>query len=157
MPALLKLIPLKDWSYIGCILALAVGFASYTMHERHVGAAVVQKKDAALAAAAIALNKASEQLADIKEIQIGHVYEKIIQLPPVADSPGLMCHNSAPAVEPATAGDRPETAGPPAPRTDDVFNPSGALRTDARNADGQINGLIDTVMVLEAELQGKTK
>lgn len=39
MPALLKLVPLKDWVYLSLILALLGGFGAYTIHERHLGAA----------------------------------------------------------------------------------------------------------------------
>ncbi len=39
MTALLKLVPLKDWVYLSLILVLMGGFVSYTIHERHLGAA----------------------------------------------------------------------------------------------------------------------
>lgn len=158
MLALLKLIPLKDWLYIGCIAVLLAGFASYTVHERHVGEAVVEKKDVALRAAAAALNKASENLADLNEINIGKVYEKYITAPPIADAPGLVCVNTAPAAEqPQTADNRSGTADPKAELPNGGFNPSGELLTLLRSDDAQINGLIDTVLNLEAELEGKTK
>lgn len=155
--ALLKLIPIKDWVYLSLIVALGLAFGAYTIHERHIGEAKIEQKDNALRAAATALNTASSKLAQTKETQIVHTFEVAIQAPPVLNTPGLVCANSTPsAVEPAGADHRPEADGASASRADDVFNPSGALRTDARDADAQINGLIDTVLVLEAELQGKT-
>jgi hypothetical protein len=39
MPALLALIPGKDWLYGGIIVALLAGFGWFTVHERHAGAA----------------------------------------------------------------------------------------------------------------------
>lgn len=154
---ILSAIGIKDYLYAG-LAALLLSAGIYGVHhERTIGAAKVEAKDSALRAASVALNKASEQLADIKELNIGKVYEKYISLPPVADA-GLVCHGPAAAtVQPQASGDRPELNGPPTPRADDVFDPSGALLTDSRDADAQINGLIDTVLNLEAELQGVTK
>jgi len=39
MPALIALIPGKDWLYGGIIVVLLAGFGWYTVHERHAGAA----------------------------------------------------------------------------------------------------------------------
>jgi len=39
MLALLNLIPLKDWLYVGAIVALLTAFGCYTVHERRIGAA----------------------------------------------------------------------------------------------------------------------
>lgn len=158
--ALLKLIPLKDWLY-GALIAiiLAVGttaWIKHDIHERAIGAAQVEKKDLALHNAAVALNKASENLAEIKEIQIGRTYEKII-LRPVPDAPGLVCHNSAPAVEPKSADGGPEDHGTSGQLPGGGFNPSGAILTLLRDDDAQINALIDTVLNLEEELAGVTK
>lgn len=161
MLALLKLVPVKDWIYTALIaVILSVGTAAWIKHdnaERAIGAAKIEKKDAALRAAAVALNKASENLADIKELNIGAVYEKYKLLPPVADT-GLVCHESAPAAEqPKSANSGPITNGAQAELPDGGFDPSGAILTLLRDDDAQINGLIDTVLVLEAELEGKTK
>lgn len=156
MLALLKLIPLKDWLYGALIVALLAGFGAYTIHERHIGEQKVEKKDAALRAAATALNTASEHLADIKEIAIGQVYEKVIALPAIPDAPGLVCHNAAP-VKSGAPDYRPEAPGSAAQLPDGGFNPSGGLLTLLRNDDAQINGLIDTVLNLQAELEGQTK
>lgn len=54
MPPFLALIPTKDWIYLSLIIAVLIGFGSYTIHERHVGAA----KEVA------ALEKSSEKLQD---------------------------------------------------------------------------------------------
>lgn len=151
----------KDYIY-GALIALVLGtgttlWIKHDISERAIGAAKIEKKDAALNAASVALNKASENLADIKELNIGKVYEKYITLPAIADAPGLVCHNSAPAVEPQTASDRPSVDGTQAVVPDGGFNPSGGILTLLADDDAQINGLIDTVLNLEAELQGVTK
>lgn len=138
------------------VAALSV-FGWYTVHERNVEHAIDAKKSAALVAASVALNTASAQLADIKEIEIGRVYEKHISEPAVPNV-GLVCHGPAvAAVQPNASSDRPEPNGSAPPRADDVFDPSGALLTDSRDADAQIAGLIATVLNLEAELEGVTK
>lgn len=151
------LTPYKGYLYgaLG-VLGLSV-FGWYTVHERNVAHAEDAKKSAALVAASVALNKASEQLADIKELNIGKVYEKYITLPPIADDPGLVCVNTAPAEQPKAADNRPGADGTEAVVPVGSFNPSGAILTLLSDDDAQINGLIDTVLVLEAELEGKTK
>ncbi len=158
MFALLKFVPLKDWLYGAMIVALLAAFGAYTVHERHIGEAKIEKKDAALRAAATALNAASERLAEIKEIDVGHTYEKIILQSPIANAPGLVCVNSAPAAEqPQTANGGPGAAGTKEELRDGSFNPSGELLTLLRDDDAQITGLIDTVLILENELEGRTK
>jgi hypothetical protein len=67
-----------------------------------------------------------------------------------------VCHNSAP-VKPQTTDNRSEPAVTATQLPDGGFNPSGALLTLFRDDDAQINGLIDTVLNLQAELEGQTK
>ncbi len=63
MPALLALIPFKDWVYLGIITALVAGFGWYTVHERHEGeaheVAALQKSSAKL------VNEANAQIATL--------------------------------------------------------------------------------------------
>jgi hypothetical protein len=51
---MLALLPLKDWVYLGVILALLAAFGGYTIHERRAGAAheitALQKSSAKLTA-----------------------------------------------------------------------------------------------------------
>jgi hypothetical protein len=155
--AALSALGIKDYLYAALAASILATGIYVVNHERAIGAAKVEKKDAALRAAETALNTASAQLADIKEIEIGRVYEKHISEPAVPNV-GLVCHGPAvAAVQPNSSSDRPELNGPPTPRADDVFDPSGALLTDSRDADAQIAGLIATVLNLEAELEGVTK
>lgn len=61
---LLALIPVKDWLYVGAILALLAGFGWYTAHERNIGKA---HELAAVAAEAAAQTKAAQAKADAAE------------------------------------------------------------------------------------------
>lgn len=151
MLAFLKLVTPKEWCYLGIIMALAI----FSARIYRAGEHRIEQKDAALRAVAVALNHELEKSAEIKEIQIGHTYEKIIQLPAVHDA-GVVCHNTAPVQpQPADGGSKTDGAGPQLPAGD--FDPSGALLTLLSDDDAQIDGLIDTVQVLQAELEGKTK
>jgi len=155
MLALLKLIPIKDYLY-AAVIALLVGlFLSYTVHERHVGAAKVEAKNAALQAAATALNKASESLADIQELNVGKVYEKYISLPPIASTGSLVCNKQSSPVEPKTAQDRPEDPSKDPIVPSGGFDPTGPILTLLSNDDAQIAALVDTVNILVDELNGK--
>lgn len=57
MPPFLALIPTKDWIYLSLIIAVLIGFGSYTIHERHVGAA---KEVAALTKSSDELNRKAD-------------------------------------------------------------------------------------------------
>jgi hypothetical protein len=152
MLALLKFISPKEW----LLLAVIVAFGIYTARIYRDGEQRIEAKDAALRAAAVALNKASEQLADIKEIQIERTYTHIVDAPAVP-STGLVCRSAAPVKPDAAKGSgSADTAAPDVlpPRS---FDPSGPILTLLRAADAQVNALIDRNLELEAELQGVTK
>lgn len=152
MLAFLKLISPKEWLLVAALAALG----AYTAYIFHDGEVRIEKKNAALRAAAVALNTAAEGLANIKEIQIETQYKYIVDSAPVADT-GLVCHNAAP--EQPSAAESTGSANPAAP---DVlpsgnFDPSGATLTLLRAADAQVNALLDRNAELEAELEGATK
>lgn len=150
------LTPFKGYLY-GASAALLLGaFGWYTYHERAVEHAKDEKKTAALIAASVALNKASQQLADIKELNIGQVYEKYVTLPPIRDA-GLVCVNTSAPVQPATAANRPGDTGQDAQLRDGSFDPSGTILTLLSDDDAHIAALVDTVLNLESELLGTTK
>jgi hypothetical protein len=153
MLALLKLISPKEWLLLAAIVLLGL----YTMKVYEDGEHRVEKKDAALRAAAVALNKASENLADLKEIEIERTYTKIISAPPIANA-GLLCSNTTAAVKSDTtkSGGSADLTTPDILPTDS-FDPSGALLTLSRAADAQVNALIDRNAELEAELRGASK
>jgi hypothetical protein len=151
--ALLKLVSPREWLWIAA-LAL-VGFLAWRIYA--AGEHRIEAKDAALRAAAVALNKASEQLADLKEISIERTYTHIVDAPPVANV-GLLCHSTVATVKPGPA----KSGGSANNGTPDVlptreFDPSGALLSLLRAADAQVNALIDRDLELEALLQGVTK
>jgi hypothetical protein len=148
---LLKLISPREW----LLVALLAASGALLLHVYHAGEAKIERKDTALRAAAAALNRAAENLADIKEAQIGQHFRYIIKNP-IADAPGLVCHNSAPVQ--STPSDRgPGADGQATQLSDGGFNPSGALLTLLADDDAQIEGLIDTVLNLQDELTGKTR
>jgi hypothetical protein len=151
--ALLKLIPLKDFGYLAIVLAVVGAFA-WTYHKGEVR---IEAKDAALRAAAVALNKASENLADIKEIQLERTYTHIVDSSAIA-STGLVCHNAAAPAEPLAAGnERPAANAASGAVPTGSFDPSGPILTLLRDSDAQVNALISKVYLLEDELEGKTK
>lgn len=155
MWAALKLISPLHYFY-GVLLAALLVFGVYEReHLIGAGEAKIEKKDTALRQAAMALNVAAENLAEVKEISIGRTYEKII-LQPVPAASGLVCHNFA-AVEPKGAPSGPKDISPAEQLPGGGFNPSSGLLTLLRNDDAQIDALIDTVLNLENELVGKTE
>lgn len=152
--ALFKLIPLKDWFYIGCILAITIGFASYTIHERHLGAAKEDAKITAKVAIAEKKTVAAESTAQTTETQSVLIYKQAVSVPAVADL-GIVCHNSASpvslpasdAVKGAGAGERSADRG-----TGQSFDPSGPVLQRSAVADAQIAYLQRRVHELEAEM-----
>ncbi len=151
MLALLKLLNPKEWLLVAGLLATS--FLAWHLYS--AGEQRIEKKDAALKAAAIALNVASANLAEIKEIDLGHVYEKIIQLPPVP-STSLVCHAAA-AVKPQAPDSGSESHAASAQLPAGGFDPSGPILTLLRDDDATIAYLQNTVLNLQAELEGKTK
>ena len=143
---------LKVYLYGAVIALLLIGICFiYYRGEQHM-----EQQQAALNAAAAALNQAAGALAERKESQIVLQYQTDISAPAPVNSPGLVCHNEA-KLQPHAAAYRPEITFDTETRTDGLFNPSGALRLDARESDAQIKALIATVHVLESELRGTTK
>src|SRR5512146_3249580 len=69
--ALLKLVPLKDWLYIGAGLALTVGLLSYNHHERAIG-----RQQAANASAGTAIKALETKLAECEK---GRLVDKAAQ------------------------------------------------------------------------------
>jgi hypothetical protein len=153
MLALLKLISPKEWLLLAAIVLLGL----YTMKVYEDGEHRIEKKDAALHAAAVALNKASENLADIKEISIERTYTHIVSAPPIGNV-GLLCHSTVAAVKPdAAKGSGSANTSAPDVLPTREFDPSGPILTLLRNADAQVNALIDRNAELEGLLEGVTK
>jgi hypothetical protein len=117
MLAFLKLVPLKDWIYAGALALLLILFATYTHHERALGAARIIAADAAaldkaqhiadLQTAALkqkaedASHAHDQELADLRSYRASHpVHARVC---------GAASH-SVPGV-PATGGSDPGHAG----------------------------------------------
>jgi hypothetical protein len=134
----------------GAILAAVIGLGVYEhFHLIHEGEAKIEAVEAAHAKIVAAKDQQIEAAAQAAASKVSEDYETALSRPSVADT-GLVCQSPAAAPNhsaPADVG--PRDAGAPAPRTDDVFDPSGALLTDSRDADAQINALIDEVQVLQ--------
>ncbi len=138
----------KDAVY-GALIALLTGcFAYYTIHERRVGEAEVVAADKRTALVAQAKDAAIAEAAQQSLNQIGEVYEKAVVVPSIPDI-GLVCQPPRPGKAPPAANGGPKAPSAPALPGAGVFDPSGAILTLLRNDDDQINGLIDTVEILE--------
>jgi hypothetical protein len=148
MPALLALVPLKDWFY-GAIIAalLAFGIHYHSLEKQEHAAKVV-------AIAAQAQVKAVDKTAETTETQSEDIYKAVI-IPAVGDV-GVDCvrkHASSsplPAASPvagAPVGEQPAdgTAGP-------SYDPSGAALTRAKAADAQIAYLQRRIHELETQM-----
>jgi hypothetical protein len=153
MLALFKLISPKEW----LLLAVIAAFGIYTARIYRDGEHRIEAKDAALRAAAVALNKASEQLADLKEIQIERTYTKIVSAPGIVYN-DVVCRNTAAAVKPdaAKSGGSADTSAPDVLPAGSGYI-GGPILTLLRDADAQVNALIDRNAELEGLLQGITK
>src|ERR1700723_3265984 len=66
MPALLALVPVKDWIYAGIIASLLVAFGWYTLHERAIGEKKIEAADAKVVAAQVVHNEEVENVVKSK-------------------------------------------------------------------------------------------
>lgn len=153
MLALLKLVPLRDWLYIGLITAILAAFGLYTVHERHIG------RDEALAPVAVLAQKAKLQIAvgsataTALETAHGKTYDAAHSQPAVANS-GIVCRNASgsavpeakPGSSPGADRQAPDSANRP------TYDPSGAVDTRGRDADAQIIYLQGRVHELEDQM-----
>jgi hypothetical protein len=76
MPALLALIPFKDWCYLGCVAALLIGFGAYTHHERAIGEAKIVAVDAAVTKKILAQTAAQTAELKAKATMAEQAYDK---------------------------------------------------------------------------------
>lgn len=155
----------KTYFYGTIVVVVIACSVWYTVHERHIGEQKIlvrdQKIDAqrtALAKAATALNAAAQALAQKKSDVIGETYEKTVAAP-VVDPPHVLCYRPAPADRPVSkaSGDKPGAPGAAVSAGQDPVDIGPPLDTIGRDADAQINALIDEIQVLVDEMNGKTK
>jgi hypothetical protein len=155
MPALLALIPGKDWLYAGIITALLAAFGWYTVHERGVEHA----KDMAAAAKVVAKDNAivaaDDSQAKSTETQSAIIYKQAVAVPAIADV-GIVCERPAAGNVSLPAADGIAGAGPRDQSADSgsgsTFDPSGALLSRAERADAQIAYLQRRVAELEKQM-----
>lgn len=147
---------MSNWLTLGALLALLAGFGWYTHHERELGRAEVQAKDAKLAAADRQHNADVKALADAKSAKAGETYIATTQLP-ATHVPSVVCQRPRPAhVLPATAAD----SGVPADSAhggETVTLDIGPALDAGRNADALITALQTEVIILRDAMQGKAQ
>jgi hypothetical protein len=154
MPALLALIPSKDWVYAGIIAAMLALFGWYTVHERSVEHA----KDIAAAVKIVAKDNAivaaDDSHAQTTETSSAIIYKQAVAVPAVADL-GIVCERPARSVSlPAADAIAATSVGndPAISPTGRSFDPSGDLLTRAAQADAEISYLQRRVAELEKQM-----
>lgn len=147
MPALLKLIPFRDYVY-GAIIATLLVFVGICKHDHTVVKEVKQ-----VGATAAAVVKTDDATAEKTETQSALIYKQIIRIPDVPDI-GLVCRHASssplPASSPvagASTGDKPADGG-----SGPGYDPSGAALARGKAADAQITYLQRRVKELEDQM-----
>lgn len=136
-----KLIPFRDWVYLGAFVALLIAFGVYTHHERVIGEQKVEAVDAKLAAAQVQLNKKVEANAQ-SDIKSSVAQYNASVSAPIASVPVLVCRSAASGSDTVrghagATGASNGAARVPAESTV-PFNPAPAVINDARDADAQV-------------------
>ena len=155
MPALLALVPLKDWIYSGVIVALLAGFGWYTVHERHIGEAKIEASDKKVADAQIVHNKEVEDVVATKLSAAIKDYDALSPIPVPRAVPVLVCRTSGGSAVPSgkgavTGGDVAGAgvsvgAGQP----DAGFDPAPAVSATGTDADKEIVHLLKKIKLLQ--------
>lgn len=149
--------PLKDYLYVGAIVALLAGFGIYTYHERAVGAAGIKAQDAALAAEQKQHRQDVTDVAQGKTVKIGDTYVAITHTA-IPDSPHVVCYQPPHrAAVPQAASDPGVPAGTSDVPTANSYDPGPPLDAVGRNADARINALIDLVYTLLGQMNETAK
>lgn len=159
MPALLSLIPIRDWCYIAVIAALlAFGGTWYVKHnhaEQKIGEQKVEAADAkAVAAQTVRNQKVESNAQDAINAALAE-YDASISAPPAVQPPRIVCHGAVAAGGRAVpghagasgAGDGsavvPESTGP-------EFDPSKHVLSVGQAADAQVTLLQNYVRACQA-------
>ena len=136
-----KLVPIRDWIYLGAFVGLLVMFGSYTIHERHIGEQKIVAADQLAArkqAAAVAKVESNASTA-IRGMQAAY---NAALAAPVAPAPRLVCYGSQThrgGVRANAGAPVSGHAGTELPAESTVpFDPSPAVIGDGRDADAQI-------------------
>lgn len=144
MLAILKLIPLKDWAYVGIITALLIGFGVFVHHERSIGEQKIETADAALAAKQIELNTEKETHAQDVINTATEVYKNTLAAAPAPDAPHVFVCDRATTGASTVRADASAGSGADAaahvPEESSVDIGPG-LDTVGRDADAQVIAL----------------
>lgn len=157
----------KTYFYGVIIVVVIATTIWYTIHERNVGEAKIVARD-------VIINTQRQKIADqaaqhTKDVQalaqqlsddLGDVYEKAINTP-VVDPPHVLCYRPrAPAGSggvPKAPGDKPSDSGAADERAEAPVDIGPAVTEVGKDADAQINALLDQIQVLTDEMNGKSK
>jgi hypothetical protein len=136
-----KLVPIRDWIYLGAFVALLAAFGCYTVHERHIGEQkiVAADKRAADKQAAAVAKVESDASTAIRSMQAAY---NAALAAPVSPAPRLVCYAASAdrggvRADAAPSGRSHAAAAVPAESTI-PFDPAPAVIGDARDADAQI-------------------
>jgi hypothetical protein len=155
MPALLALVPLKDWIYVGIIVTLLAAFGVYTVHERHIGEAKIEASDKKVADAQIVHNKEVEDVVATKLSAAIKDYDALSPIPVPRAVPVLVCRTSGGSAVPsgkgAVTGGDVAGAGVSvgAEHTDAGFDPAPAISDTGTAADKEIVHLQKKIKLLQ--------
>jgi hypothetical protein len=155
MPALLALVPLKDWIYAGIIATLLVGFGVYTVHERHEGAHKIEIADAKVAAAQTIHNEEVQSVIQAKVQSAINDYDALAPIPSPVPVPRLVCRpagsgNVPQGTQSASGGDGAGGGVPVSSSADSFgFDPAPALSATGTDADAEIEHLQKKVKLLQ--------
>jgi hypothetical protein len=159
--ALLSGIGVKDYIYGALILAAIGAITGWFIHHNHLEQAIgrqqIEAQDKKLADITAKHNVAVTASAQILSDNLGDLLAKTIASP-IADSPHVLCDAAAAprrGVVPASARDQEpgnaQAPGIPAAYTVDI---GPTLDAVGRDADAQVNALIDEIIVLRNLLNG---
>ena len=161
MPA----IPIKDYLYIGAIIALLVFFGFFVHHERGVGAAKVVAADSRAVAAQVQRDDALRTVAALSTSVAQGDYSHAISTPIVnAPVPVRLCHN-AQRSSPVPSAASPDSSGTAAPAggsedagaVTELQQFADAAVQIARDDDAQIIALQTDLAALRTEMNQLTK
>jgi HAMP domain-containing protein len=141
-------LPLKDYLYLGIILALIAGFGWYTYHERSIGRAQIEASDAKLAAANKERNDALTTTAALANSVSQKDYDHVVSVPVInAPVPNRLCKPASANLMPATPGAAGSGNAQAAGAAEDAGSTSELQRFAdsavqiARDADAQVQAL----------------
>jgi hypothetical protein len=136
-----KVIPFRDWIYLGVFVALIGGFVYYTHHERVIGAQKIEAADKAAAQKQAATVAKVEDNARTELQSATQAYAAAMDAAH-APAPKLVCYSAAPnsGRVPGHAGTSGSGNGTPSvPAESSVpFDPAPAILDNDKQADAQV-------------------